>query len=278
MSRHDRHRQPGRRRRRRRARRPRPRSPTWCSAPARSTPSWSRWSPPASATSRRAWTASPELRAAHPELPLLLVPMGGLSAPVRAAGRDDVRRTDGRAMRALGRAARYAAWRAHPRAAVEAGSPEAGRPGPASGRPDARDAPRPAAGWPRPDITRAARGLRPGSRGAGGPRPGRGRDRRRGAGLPGGREGRRPRRGAQDRPRAGPGRPALGARGGGRGPRLRARARPRGWRGAGAAARLRCRDRGRRRPGPGVRAVGDGGRRRHRHRPPGRPGVPARRR
>ena len=67
----------------------------------------------------------PGLRSAHPEVPVLLVPMGGLSAPGPLPGVTTYAGTTA-AMRALGRAARYAAWRAHPRAAVEAGAPEVG--------------------------------------------------------------------------------------------------------------------------------------------------------
>jgi acyl-CoA synthetase (NDP forming)/GNAT superfamily N-acetyltransferase len=70
----------------------------------------------------------PELRAARPELPLLLVPMGGLALPAAGLPGVTTYATTTAAMRSLGRAVRYAAWRAQPRSAVEASSAErAGR-------------------------------------------------------------------------------------------------------------------------------------------------------
>ena len=73
-----------------------PRSPTSCCAPARSTRSWSCWSPPASATSRgRPCAGSPGPR--RPPLPpVVLVPMGGsCGRPGGVDGITAMRSTDG---------------------------------------------------------------------------------------------------------------------------------------------------------------------------------------
>ena len=70
-----------------------------------------------------------------PDKPVRPGPDGRSDRPRRAAGRHDLRRHVRRRCASLGRAARYAAWRAHPRAAVEARTPERGEraAGPPSG-------------------------------------------------------------------------------------------------------------------------------------------------
>ena len=59
------------------------------------------------------------VRADHPGKPVVLVPMGGLAAPVEGLKGVTTYAGTVAAMRALGRAARYAAWRAQPRASAE---------------------------------------------------------------------------------------------------------------------------------------------------------------
>ena len=70
-----------------------------------------------------ALTALAEARTAHPDTPVLLVPMGGLTAPPEVAATMATYRSAGAAVRALARAVRYATWRSAPRAQADRSDP-----------------------------------------------------------------------------------------------------------------------------------------------------------
>jgi acyl-CoA synthetase (NDP forming)/GNAT superfamily N-acetyltransferase len=68
----------------------------------------------------------PELlraRSAHPDLPVIAVPLGGLPAPERAESPITTYRTTASALRALGRAVRYADWLSMERPSLESTPP-----------------------------------------------------------------------------------------------------------------------------------------------------------
>ena len=70
-----------------------------------------------------ALTALAEARTAHPDTPVLLVPMGGLIVPPEVAATMATYRSTGAAVRALARAVRYATWRSAPRAQADRSDP-----------------------------------------------------------------------------------------------------------------------------------------------------------
>ena len=79
-------------------------------ARTRSTRSLFSWSPPRSPTPARPLTALAEARTAHPDTPVLLVPMGGLAVPPEVTAAMATYSSTGAAIRALARAVRYATW------------------------------------------------------------------------------------------------------------------------------------------------------------------------
>ena len=247
---------------------------TPCSPPARWTRCSCSRSPPASPTAAPTMAELVRVRAGHPELPVLGVPLGGLpDAQRRATPRS---RPTGRPPRRCGPSAA--------RCGTPSGSPT--RPSPARAH--------------RPGAVVAAARARPASCSASaeGRWLERGRGRRRcsaatasrcsgppphsaaeavecaaAARVPGGGEGGRPGRRAQDRARPGADRaadPGAGARGL---PRLPGRRRPRA-RGARAADGLRHRGGPRAGARPVDGSAGDGRRRRRGHRRLGRPRLP----
>ena len=70
-----------------------------------------------------ALTALAEARTAHPDTPVLLVPMGGLTVPPEVTATMATYRSTGAAVRALARAVRYATWRSAPRAQADRSDP-----------------------------------------------------------------------------------------------------------------------------------------------------------
>ena len=136
-ARHHRHHQPGRRRRRGLARPARPPCSTPCSARARWTRcSWSR-SPPGSPTAARRWPSWPGCGPTIPTLPVLGRPARRAAGSAARRAPDHLYRTTASALRALGRAVRYAEWLAEQSAPTAAPRPTrtlvaAARHGPAS--------------------------------------------------------------------------------------------------------------------------------------------------